>query len=365
MPYYPAPHLAFLGIKAIDLNIFRRSGYLCVDLVILLSGFLLFLPYAKQKVTGSLVDSVGLFYCKRFARILPSYLFAVLSMFLISFLNGAYDGKTSFMWRDLLMHLSLTFMLRPDTYLFSGINGVFWTVAVEMMFYAVFPLIAKCFQKRPLITYICMTGIGLSFIYGICIRQTNNISFYVNRFLTFLPVFANGMAGAYVYVVFLNKIKHKWIFSLMGTALACVALYILVLLFKSCSSSKQIQVWQLTWRYPLSVTFLFLVVGMCVSPKPLRFLLSNRVLSSIAAVSYNLYLWHQFIIVRIRIGMNCKSGADVAALGANSQWMLNMEALVLSFAIAILITYLLEKPSQTLILQYYHRIQNRTISTTE
>ena len=78
--------------------------------------------------------------------------------------------------------------------------------------------------------------------------------------------------------------------------------------------------------------------------RPIRMLLSNPVWKSIAAVSYNLYLWHQFLIVQLRIAFGCKSGADVAALGVQTQWMLNMEALVLAFGVAIATTYLLERP---------------------
>lgn len=351
MPYYPTPYLNWLGIKQIDFNVIRRCGYLCVDLMILLSGFVIFLPYAKQALLGTPVDSVLVFYRKRAARILPSYIFAVAVMFLTALAGGAYAGKTEFMWRDLLMHLTFTFMLRPDTYLFSSINGVFWTIVIEMLFYAVFPLVGRWFQKRPLLTYIGMTAIGLAFTFFYCLKQTDRLPFLVNRFLTFLPVFANGMAGAYLYVWFIVKCPYKGFFSLLGTALAVFGIWMVWNLFRVCAAAKTMQVWQLTYRYALSIAYLLIVFGLSVSLKPVRILFSNRVATALSAVTYNLYLWHQFLIVRLKLSFGCSTGADVAALGVNTQWMLTVEGLAAAFLVAFLTTFLLERPIRNLILK--------------
>ena len=48
-----------------------RSGSICVDMMILLSGFCLFLPYARQMVYGTETVSAKEFYIKRAARIMP------------------------------------------------------------------------------------------------------------------------------------------------------------------------------------------------------------------------------------------------------------------------------------------------------
>lgn len=358
MPFYPTPFLNWLGIKQIDFNIIRRCGYLCVDLLILLSGFVLFLPYAKQKYLNTKVDPIPLFYWKRAARIIPSYIFAVVVMFFVALRSGAYAGKSAFMWRDLLTHLTFTFMLRPDTYLFSSINGVFWTVVIEMMFYLIFPLVGRWFQKRPLITYLCMSAIGLAFTYGYCLKQTDQVSFLVNRFLTFLPVFANGMFGALVYVWIVLRCPYKRIFACAGTICAGLGLWGMLYLFRSCSSAKVMQVWQLTYRYPLSLVYLMIVLGLSVSLRPIRFLFANRITASIAAITYNLYLWHQFLIVQLKVSFGCSTGADVAALGVNTQWMLNVEGLVAGFAVACLTTFLLERPARFIILKYVQDDRN-------
>ena len=353
MPYYPVPHLKqWFGIAAIDFNMFRRCGYLCVDWMILLSGFVCFLPYARHSIEGKSLDTIGRFYLKRFARIVPCYIFAVLCMFLIALKDGQYTGRTGYMYLDLITHLTFTFMFRPDTYLFSCINGVFWTLVIEVYFYAVFPLLAKWFMKKPLITYIGMVAIGIAFTFGFCLKR-DDTSFMVNRFLTFLPVFANGMIGAYFYVWFVNRAKFKPLISFIGTAIMMISCVMMVYLYKDCSSAKSLQIWQLTYRYPLSIVYLLITIGVCVSIKPIRMIFSNAVFRSLALISYNLYLWHQFIIVRLRMAMGFKSGADTAAAGVSTQWILHLEALTISILIAILTTYCIERPLRKFILKIY------------
>ena len=89
---------------------------------------------------------------------------------------------------------------------------------------------------------------------------------------------------------------------------------------------------------------------MSISARPIRKLLDNRVLAAIAAVSYNLYLWHQWLMVKLCVSFGAKSGADIAKSGAGTQWTLNLLGLIIAFAVAAIITYGFEKPFSRLIL---------------
>jgi peptidoglycan/LPS O-acetylase OafA/YrhL len=51
--------------------------------MILMSAFLLYLPYAREKLEGIHAPSVKRFYFNRAVRILPSYLFAVFGALLL------------------------------------------------------------------------------------------------------------------------------------------------------------------------------------------------------------------------------------------------------------------------------------------
>ena len=71
---FPSNLLQFMGVRNFSLNWVPRTGYMFVDVMLLLSGFCLFLPYARQ-MTDPLApepDNLRTFFKKRAARILPS-----------------------------------------------------------------------------------------------------------------------------------------------------------------------------------------------------------------------------------------------------------------------------------------------------
>ena len=352
MPTYTTPFLSWAGVSRINPDILRRVGYLCVDLMLLLSAFVLYLPYARRTFCGTPVDSVRTFFRKRFARIVPNYLFAVIVMYAVAMAQGAYKGRASFALKDLLTHLTFTQMLFNDTYLFTGITAVMWTVCIEVAFYLVFPLLARTFGRRPLLTYGVMVLFGIWFAIGIS-PALGEPRIMVNRFLTFLPVFANGMMAAHLYVWYAERVRHKAIPSILGTIVATAALYVIFRLFRACAASGDAshqQVWQMQNRMFLSLAFTAFLLGASISMKPVRKILDNRVLSSIAAVSYNLYLWHQWLIVKLCSALGAKSGADIANGGVNMQWTVTITGLVIAFVVAALTTYGIEKPVSRLIL---------------
>lgn len=352
MPVYQTPFLKFLGVTRIYPDAFRRVGYLCVDMMLLLSAFVLYLPYAGNTFRKTPVDPIRLFYKKRFARIVPSYLFAVVVMFIAAYAKGSYNGRPGFAFKDLATHLTFTQMLFNDTYLFTATSAVTWTLCIEVAFYLIFPLLAKAFQSRPILIYATMVLCGTWFTNSIA-PAIGEPRIMVNRFLTFLPVFANGMLAAHLYVAYAVRIRHKAIPSMLGTVIAAAAACLIVHLFKDCTaagSAGNQQIWQMKYRYVLSLAFTAFLFGMSVSAKPVRKLLDNRVLAAIAAVSYNLYLWHQWLIVWLCGKLGAKNGSDIAGGGANLQWGVTVTALVIAFAVAAVLTYGLEKPISKLIL---------------
>ncbi|MBR2716907.1 MAG: hypothetical protein IKD79_04135, partial [Oscillospiraceae bacterium] len=63
----------FLGKRYIDLQAVVRHGYMMVDVILVISGFLLVLPHARARLGLGERPSVREFYLKRFWRIIPSY----------------------------------------------------------------------------------------------------------------------------------------------------------------------------------------------------------------------------------------------------------------------------------------------------
>ncbi len=353
MPEYKTPFLEWMGVSRIYPDAFRRVGYLSVDLLLLLSAFVLYLPYANNTFRKTPVVKTRMFFRKRFARIVPSYFFAIIVMFAVAYAGNAYSDWPEFALKDLLTHLTFTQMLFNDTYLFTKTSAVTWTVCIEAGFYLIFPLLARAFQRRPILIYAAMALCGVWFTNSIA-PALGEPRVMVNRFPTFLPVFANGMMAAHLYVLYAERVKHKAIPSVIGTAAAALAIYLIVRMFMTgagIEGSSEQQLWQMRNRYVLSLAYTVFLLGIAVSIKPIRKLFDNRVLTAVAAISYNLYLWHQWLIVWLCRRLGAKSGMDIAKGGANMQWSVTLTGLVIAFAVAALLTYGLEKPISKWILQ--------------
>ena len=63
-----SPNFSFISLEFLP-----RYGFLLVDMMILISSFCLFIPYARTMVYHEKYPNTKNFYIKRLARIVPSY----------------------------------------------------------------------------------------------------------------------------------------------------------------------------------------------------------------------------------------------------------------------------------------------------
>lgn len=112
------------------------TGSAGVTLFFNLSGFLLFMPYARALLFDAPWPGMRQFYVKRALRILPGYYTALFLLVLLQhreYLQPAHLGEFG---------LFLTFFMDSTPLTWQKINGPFWTLAVEWQFYLLLPLIA-------------------------------------------------------------------------------------------------------------------------------------------------------------------------------------------------------------------------------
>jgi peptidoglycan/LPS O-acetylase OafA/YrhL len=107
-----------------------------VHLFFVLSGFLLFLPYARAMLQDRPLPAAGRFYQRRALRILPAYWVCMIALVVIQWPSFASPtGATNIAAHTVLLH--------DDFRLFNrSIEGPFWTLAIEVQFYALLPLLA-------------------------------------------------------------------------------------------------------------------------------------------------------------------------------------------------------------------------------
>lgn len=349
-------------IGDVSLGWIPRTGYLMVDMMIFMSGFCLFLPYARKMVYGERAQSVSEFYVKRAARILPSYYIAVAVALVFALAMGAYASNQN-MLKDLFAHIFLVHNFFPETYVMTQLNGVLWTVAVEAQFYLFFPLYAKAFQKKPILTYLGMIAIGLSSSYLIGQNfDTINQSLYVNHVLTFAGVYANGLLAAWLYMVITKNRKRKTVEGVAGMVTACACVYVYYLLTTQLQASDNGQKWQVENRFLLSLLFMVFVLAVIFSARWFRKIFDNRIMVFLAGISYNLYIWHQYIAVKLKeFRIPFWEGDTPPNQSGDTvwQWQYMILCIILSLLVATAMTYLVERPLAKKILALYrkHRVK--------
>ena len=277
-----------------DLQRIIRRGYMAVDLMLLLSGFLLYLPVARRSLRGEPMESPWEFYKKRLWRILPSYWFAVLAACGFALYYGREPGSAP-LGLDLLAHLTFTHTFWRSTYLWSSCNVALWTLAVEMQFYFLFPLVARAFRRKPYVTWASMTALAL--LCRLAIAPMEDISVLFNQLPCMLDLYAFGMLAAHLLARREDRPRH-WLYG-AGSAL-CLAGVLWVMWVQNPSGNRDINQLQMLWRLPLAVLGAgFLWCGGQWSAGLGR-AAGNPVTRYCAAISYNFYIWHQYLAVKLK-----------------------------------------------------------------
>lgn len=334
----------YIGFTSINIEGFVRYGFVFVDMLILLSAFCNFYPYARAILLGEPWPDTLTFYKKRAVRILPSYYLALLIMLIVMFLEGT--TLSGAVWKDLLAHVFCVAPLFPSTYLSPYFNGVLWTVQIEVLYYIVMPWLAKAFRKQPVITCVGLWGIGIVSANYIVCNHADSIRVYGNQVLTFAGCYANGMLLAMLYIIIRQKGLEN-IYTRLAATIAAIACILHLSDMMKELGKGELQVVQLQQRFELSLVFSVFLLALPFACKALKWLFTNRVVRFLATISYNWYIWHQYIAVKLKQYHIPYWEGDVPPNQLYDKvWMWKYQILivVISVAVAILMTYAVEKP---------------------
>ncbi len=351
-----------------------------VTLFFVLSGFLLFMPYAKSLLFDSAWPAARHFYLRRAFRIIPAYyvtLFLLILLFHREYLQRAH-------WNDVF--LFLTFFMDSSKTTFQKLNGPFWTLAVEWQFYLLLPimmLFVGFIVRRGSLKWrlwkltfclLAMIGWGLfSRYWGMYFTANTTQTFLVPRSVMndalfflygqsgkYLEDFAVGMLICLCYVysqqvgadhAFSSGIRRfgPWLWR-AGIVLLCF-----------------MAMWHLDWFYInhwtfldaisrfygwfnyfnwLGEIFLALGFGLCITAilygsVHLQRPFTWRPLRWIGLVSFSMYMWHLPLLI---IAMNLVNHRFLAWGGYRIYGFYWLWVLLVVFPVSFLVYILVEKP---------------------
>jgi peptidoglycan/LPS O-acetylase OafA/YrhL len=334
-----------LGSHYVNLQQLVRNGYLMVDILLVLSGFLLALPHAKAAINDGSAPETREFYVKRFWRIVPSYALAVLvTLFFYALPNHLYS-TSAFMLKDLLAHFTFTHNLFSDVYFNTPLPGVLWTLGVEVQFYVLFPLIACFYRERPGLTCLLLMLAGLAV--RLWVYQQSDTILLVNQLPCMLDLFACGMGAAWLLTRAEQRplsASVRWVLAI--AALLCLCGIFQLLYTQTLGDGETVRHSQLLRRLPLGLlTGAFLLCG-SLAPAGLNRALGNPVTRFLSQVSYNFYIWHQFLALRLKDWHIPSYVSELPNQAGEQPWQLRYTLLCFAAALVLAgaITYLIEKP---------------------
>jgi peptidoglycan/LPS O-acetylase OafA/YrhL len=340
-----------------------------VSVFFLISGFLLYRPFAASHLSGRPSPNTRKFWVRRLLRIVPAYWLALTVLTYVFHATTMGPG-----WQGVVTHYFFL-QIYSSTQIFYGITQA-WSLCTEMTFYLFLPLYAAAvvFRRRsqrnqlfrelaglvvltlisfgfrywclnlPLITY--KNGHFVSLCAPHCLSRATYATLLVDWLPAYLDLFALGMLLAVLSVWFAEHgaeprwLRHRlmpWI-SWAGAAVTYVIVShvvtnhsILYFVVPRVNIEKQ----------TLYGIFAFLLLLPAVfgpqDRSAIRRLLRSWPMASLGVISYGIYLWHLPLANEVLSWTGWQPGEEPF-------WLLAIAVLAVSIAFASASYFGLERP---------------------
>lgn len=281
-----------------------------VTIFFLLSGFLLFRPWSKAAMEGSTWPSTRTYFRRRMWRILPAYLVLVVAV--LALMPGI-----EVLPKHWFAHLTLTQIYWPEL-LINGLTQT-WSLATELSFYLVLPVIAwvvgrrnrgdvQSSTRRQLLVLAGFAALSFAWLLARTLTPVGGFG-VVNMWLPqFMDWFAVGMAYAVVH----NRLRHpdppRWMRRLNALAddlASCLLLAAAFFLLATTpmggpytfGEGSASQAFVRHYLYLAAAAF-FTLPGFLGTDGwgAWRRWLASPLMSYLGTISYGIFLWHLFVL---------------------------------------------------------------------
>ncbi|GAA3927043.1 acyltransferase [Amorphoplanes auranticolor] len=273
-----------------------------VAIFFVLSGFLLYRPYAHAQATANRRPGAGRYLWRRAMRILPAYWVTVVVVLLAMPRAEPESGA------DWVRHFTLTQIYAPNQ-LSDGLSQT-WSLATEVAFYVLLPVLAFGLTRgrrrvsRPLLILawsVAITGVWVTLM-GLGLLS-------LGLHTTWLPAYAlwfgAGMALASIHTALRNDYMPRWRFldDLGRAPLACWAAALAILAIASTPIAGPRDLAEPTagefglkmLLYAMFSVLLMLPIAFGPETRT-KAAFSSGTARWLGTVSYGLFLWHPFVL---------------------------------------------------------------------
>ena len=320
-------------------------GLLGVPLFFIISGYLIYRSVDYSISMKGIKFGLRQYFSHRLFRILPAFYVNFLVVFILAFYftDSMNTWPSDFILRQIWSHLTFTsFFIYKTSGL--GINGAYWTLSIEMLWYIVAPLFFIYIKKDRyliilfILSILYLIGLDLS-LYNTILGLDKNSPNYFHLLFYLSSQFPGQLiyfiAGIFIYKytqveIFIHRFIKYFLFTL------------LLFLFIYLSDQKYFLE---SFTIKSSITLLTVIfIFMLFYRDDLKKL---YLISWLGKISYSLYLWHMPILFILK---------KYIMPYDTSWWFISILFIILLLSISSLSYYLIEETGFTLRKKLENRI---------
>jgi len=273
-----------------------RLGDVGVAFFFLLSGFIMVYVY-HEKLGKFTRKGLLKFYIARFAKIYPMHILAFLLATPAMFaaygvvVGGPFNAIVA---QAAAVNLSLTQAYFSDVALLYSFNNVSWTLSMEILFYAVFPIIMLIASKRLRAASIQrIIGIGIAlWVITILFNFVLPASLAIGPIIR-LPEFLIGSLAGFIYL------NRPALGALIRKSRATTLEVTAILLAIGNLALYPLLPEKTTIAVCVAPSFIFLITVFAYQRGYISQLLSRRTFVSLGEISFSFYMLHMIILGRM------------------------------------------------------------------
>jgi peptidoglycan/LPS O-acetylase OafA/YrhL len=279
------------------LDLLFRTGFVGVEVFFAISGFVLGLPFALQRIKGTSKVRLPRYFVRRVTRIEPTYAINILGLFALKAADYYWlGGRSELRPGAMLPHLFASLFYSHNIVYGAGstINNVAWSLEIEIQFYVLAPLICTLYSASSRILRrlaLLALGAGAATIDYILLANGTSPG---STLLRYLPFFVVGLVIADVFVTDWNESpRHSRGWSwLVVLGVAGMPVLVWTGLVTPFLPGAAVSPWLLIGDLLLALCTAMLFVGTMRGAWASR-ILRTRPLVLIGGMCYTIYLYHQ------------------------------------------------------------------------
>jgi len=249
------------------------SGFLGVQLFFMVSGFILAVPFARTHLARETTPELKSYYIRRLTRIEPPYLINLTVLFAyLVFLRG---NSADALWPHWLASCCYCHNFWYGTG--SSINGVAWSLEVEVQFYIVAPLLALIFRVPSKVLRRAILVGGMVLASQLFVKDAGNNHGY--HLLTEINFFLTGFLLADCYLTDWQSWKPPRDLLWDGCGLIAVGALTVIAHLRGADSV-------------LVPPLLFVIARAAFHGRLCHHLLTHPAIFTIGGMCYTVYLYH-------------------------------------------------------------------------